>query len=293
MPRRLPSEVLYEILHHSDISLLITLKRVCRCLRNMVSNELRISLKVYLRQFSHNPSQLLDAMRRCGAVISGSGALGWIDREAQWKANDLDIYCPYDTFPNFVSALLRSEGGVLYKHSIFRPSDTDQAYSFDAGISQRVIIIGPKCKFDILRSPTVSALHPIPFFHSTVVMNFVGAQSLSVAYPKLTLNRRGIIHSRVTGERDIDCIAKYIGRGYEFRNEFKLWNYPLACTPFLGMCPAAPRIFGDRGCMTTVFGDEEGIDVLKWNTRWVFGGDACGGLCTKRTTFGALEYMPL
>lgn len=81
-----------------DMRSLVTLAAVCKRFRRAVLLEFQQSFRHYLSRFVRNPIELIDGMRINGTVLSGSAALGWIDRTAVWSPRNLDFYCPYDLF---------------------------------------------------------------------------------------------------------------------------------------------------------------------------------------------------
>ncbi|KAI0634074.1 hypothetical protein C8Q77DRAFT_1022930, partial [Trametes polyzona] len=158
-------------------------------------------------------------LRIAGAVISGSVALNVLASVPgiPWCPGDLDIYCPMGQAGRVVKYLINCE-----HYAINRCSST--FYSRDAaGISIIVKLCKGSTNIDVIQSATPSALHPLPFFWATHLMNFLSATSFCIAYPSLTSNARGLLNPisltlyKYPHKRTLDVLRKYGQRGYDFR----------------------------------------------------------------------------
>ncbi|KAI0359246.1 hypothetical protein OH77DRAFT_1375134, partial [Trametes cingulata] len=154
-----------------------------------------------------------------GAVVSGSTALHILDIQgsARWVPNDLDIYTPLGKAVRLVSYLVKAE---YYQYTGCHLSN----YHGDFGGYTKVFHLEKSGrKIDVIQSCTASALHPIPYFWSTHVMNYLTADSFCIAYPTFTLSGRGLLNPlplikhRYPRERTLSVMAKYQDRGYDFR----------------------------------------------------------------------------
>lgn len=275
------------ILMYCDIQTLVTVAAVCRSVRASALAELQHSLTVFLHRYFDHPDAVRGAMRSTGSVLSGSAALAWIDRSCQWSPRDLDFFCPYDLFFQFIDHLMRTMQVVDYTRYTITPNRHGKEYRFRRGVCERVTLASSKVKIDIYRSVTVSALYPLPFFHSTLLMNFVGADSFGVAYPSLTLTRRAVTHSRLLGSKDIRSVSKFCLRGYRFRESIFALRYGTdeVCKGRKNGCPVALRSFGDGGSLTVSWASHSQLDPLRWNVQWVMGGEPCGGYCVEYRSF--------
>ncbi|KAI9064829.1 hypothetical protein FKP32DRAFT_1527238, partial [Trametes sanguinea] len=157
-------------------------------------------------------------LRLTSSVISGSTALHIldVDRAATWTPMDLDIYAPCHSALQVVAYMCRVEKYELLEHP-----DT---YSYAAGGFDTVYRLRRGTKeIDIIQSSTRSALHPIPFFWSTHVMNYLTADSFCIAYPELTLNGKALLNpihlldNLHAPPSVVANITKYNARGYDFR----------------------------------------------------------------------------
>ncbi|KAL0945898.1 hypothetical protein HGRIS_012182 [Hohenbuehelia grisea] len=170
-------------------------------------------------------------MRYTRAVLSGSSVLHFAIRDDHWQPADLDIYAPFGTGFNVVSWLVKREGYEVasdgLKSFTRRPKTTirrtEGPYDWTTPFELEAVWIPspprnqtaietPTQNFifrviklrkpssphsiDIIESSKPSFLPPITRFHSSLVMNYITADSLVILYPSLTLRRIGILHSR-------------------------------------------------------------------------------------------------
>lgn len=275
------------ILHYCGMKSLVSLSAVCRRLRLSVHSELRHSFKVFLHQYLNNVDAVLTAMRCTGTILSGSAALAWLDRGATWRPNDLDFFCPHDTFFDFTSRLMDVIRVMDYGRFVITSNKHGREYRFRRGVCERVTLLSPKIKIDIYRSVTVSLVYPLPFFHSTLLMNYVSAESFGSAYPALTLQQRGVTHTRLLGVKDVRSISKFCKRGYRFREAVHVWRENKDCWGASTGCPCSIRSFGDAGSLVLTWsstGDSQ-LHPLHWNVQWLMGGQPCGGSCVEYRNF--------
>lgn len=136
-------------------------------------------------------------------VMSGSGGVKVVDA-SPWTPKDLDFYCPVD---NARQAL------DWFNKMGYSVADQSKEYVSLSGLNETVyeeqgveVHLGARnCikavftmahpnfskTINLIQSSSSSALAPIVFFHSTLVMNYVSADGVACAYPSLTLNGTG------------------------------------------------------------------------------------------------------
>lgn len=288
---------MFLIIQHCDMSTLFAIMQTSRSSNDIVKAELRLCWKQYLGQWFSKPSHIINSMRCTGTVVSGSSALHWLDRGSQWTPNDIDFYCPYDTFELFVRQIKMLEPGLLennkQSHAIFAHT----TYNSSNGFCDRISLYQGNRKYDVIRSRTMSPCFPLVYFHSTIVMNYVGADNFSIAYPALTLQRKGVKHSRDVGASDRRALAKYKSRGYTVVDSFAVCNSHRDYTKHRrDFCSAAVRNFSDNNCLSVSFNRPPWVQQLnptEWTTGWVLGGSACGGYCLLRACFTAFGTQSL
>ncbi|KAI6014254.1 hypothetical protein BKA83DRAFT_4036601, partial [Pisolithus microcarpus] len=119
----------------------------------------------------------------CDAVVSGSTALHLLMPElgTTWEPTDLDIYLPQHTLI-VMQRHLQAEG-----YSIITELPVKKCSYNYSHISHVLMVSNGHATVDLVVSRTSTALSPIFQFHSTVVMNFVSADTVFCGYPSLTL----------------------------------------------------------------------------------------------------------
>ncbi|KAI9057845.1 hypothetical protein FKP32DRAFT_1536890, partial [Trametes sanguinea] len=158
-------------------------------------------------------------LRATGCVLSGSAALKVLDhqRPGSWAPSDLDIYAPRGKAMRFASYLITHEGYTLDR------TVASYGYGDSTGFSCVLHLHQGASSIDIIQSLTLSALHPLPYFWSSHVMNYLSADSFCIAYPTTTLQGRGLLNpvalldGRYPHGRTLRVLAKYSSRGYDFR----------------------------------------------------------------------------
>ncbi|KAI6037401.1 hypothetical protein BKA83DRAFT_43203, partial [Pisolithus microcarpus] len=108
-------------------------------------------------------------------VISGSTTLHLAlpEQGTPWSPQDLDIYVPWKMSTLMLNRLKLEE-------------DISQVHYSDSTIKAVVIIAKGKRRINLIVSKTSTALSLIFQFHSTVVMNFISANTFFCCYPSLT-----------------------------------------------------------------------------------------------------------
>ncbi|OCH86568.1 hypothetical protein OBBRIDRAFT_690064, partial [Obba rivulosa] len=123
-------------------------------------------------------------MRLYSCVISGSSALYFFNHMCGWVPRDLDLYVPWRHFNAVINHIVdRHQARIEYSRA---------AYYHIKGFSHLVRLRTPQGVIEVIRSARESALYPLCFFSSTLLMNYISADSFCVAYPSLTLLRRGL-----------------------------------------------------------------------------------------------------
>ncbi|KAH9852996.1 hypothetical protein C2E23DRAFT_686620, partial [Lenzites betulinus] len=172
-----------------------------------------------LEKFVSDPPALRSMMRAMGAVISGSFALHFLDRDRQlqWCARDLDIYVGAEYGCRLVYYLMYVE-----HYGNLRHKNREYPHSF-GGFRTIVTLSRHDSSIDIVFSTSSSPLLPIAHFWGSHVVNYIAADTFCLAYPTFTLEGRGLLHPerllqwRHTTTYILTLIEKYVQRGYDFR----------------------------------------------------------------------------
>lgn len=228
----------------------LALSTSSRNLRKKMKEVYPAKLTQLLRHFVRNTTEFRNILRSTRSIISGSVALAFIDNSlADWSspncAGDLDIFCLREGFLPMVIYLMTNEGYLPdtdHKKVIDDPNrdaytpnpfiDTICYLKKETELGIRRVDIIACCSF------VSAAYRPIVHFHSTVVMNWLSADSLVVLYPSLTFRRRGIIHRSCSGpppsngpDRAHAALKKYKNRGYTLQADAEMFYLgPHRCT---------------------------------------------------------------
>ena len=186
----------------------------CRKNFAIVASVLRARYQDLVRPFVPDVGAFNEALRRHGAVISGSMALYYFIPCHSWSPNDMDIYVSYDDFPAFVHALendpalqfrsLSPVGGYVLPTSI--SSDVAEIRKLSTP-SERMV--------DVIRSRRSTPVSPLIQFWTSMLVNFVTPDACVSTFPRMVFNGRGYIREFGMTGRDQVALRKYTGR--EFR----------------------------------------------------------------------------
>ena len=272
----LPAELLYEIVHHSDMETLIVLLHD-KVFRSMAEKELEKAFKDLLGRFAAEPEGIRSMMKRTGSVITGSAALWYLlRRPCGWEPSDLDIVTPHDMFQEVIQSILEMHPEAQVKD--LSASSNDAHYPIEAYEGRMVIETG-KGRMDILQSREDCPFYPIAHYWSTHLMNALTSEAVVCGYPALTLQRKGVaVEGGIPGP--VDRIQKYTERGIEVYKGCKgVLGGNRSCREFEA-CGKLDRFFGDEHTMViptrggTIM---ESANAFKQEelTGWRLGGEGC------------------
>lgn len=258
--------------------------RVC------VKNYLVRRIQAMLKQWFDKPILFRDAMRHTNTVISGSTALAFAIG-ADWESHDLDLWTPRGmSRQTMVAHLVHVEGYTIttvYENGHQVPvggGDDPVTLPIAAGgpvayQNNRIRSVTKLCKMvfdkkhgfdmprfvDVVESATEHAISPILKFHSSIVMNWITADSIVVTYPKLTFAKMAIVNERIHISRSRQKLwrDKYTERGIQF-----LVDSSTLAGGCGAACPAVWRNTKDIGNMTIYFGDSDQIEVEEAELHW-------------------------
>ncbi|KAI9059957.1 hypothetical protein FKP32DRAFT_1100579 [Trametes sanguinea] len=285
----LPKDVLYNIANSIDLVTLQSWRATCRIADRTASRALTLRYTSTLRTFVDNPTGFRNILRLTKSIISGSTALNIldIDRASNWTPTDLDIYTPHHAVIQMLVYLTKIEGYDII-------NDPPQ-YSFPSGGFTAVYRLRRGTKtINVIQSATCSALHPLPHFWATHVMNYITSDTFCIAYPEYTLNGKALLNpihlidNLHAPPRTVANITKYTARGYDIRTRTTAWSPdPLAPCDNRAACPQTIRFFGDKFCLMGSFDDHSQPPIQERAqpdatkiVRWWRGGPPCGGTCT-------------
>lgn len=148
-------------------------------------------------------------------------------------------------------------------------------------------------KFQVIKSSSNAPEHPIAMFHSTIVMNILGGDHISIAYPRYTMEGKGILHpAHPSPIPQAAAIIKYINRGFALSHSHQgqlPFVDPQTCGPYdpeefhdsCGQsytCPLQTRSFYDDTSLIIPVGSNH-VQLPEWSVEWTLGGFGCGNGC--------------
>ncbi|KZT18751.1 hypothetical protein NEOLEDRAFT_1020676, partial [Neolentinus lepideus HHB14362 ss-1] len=156
------------------------------------------------------------------AIVSGSMALATVLRapflQNNWPPRDLDLYVSSSHFATLQACLLTGEFG-------FQLVNIHTCYPYPLGPNIAAIStlshLTRDVKVDIIVSnDDNNGILPVFQFYGTQVMNWIAADGLFMAYPKLTFARHALFNpvTRIlhTSEAHKAVLLKYQDRGFDF-----------------------------------------------------------------------------
>lgn len=270
------------ILEYFELAELLRISQVCHLFRERVKSRLlRLYVRI-LRRWVSGPTELRDVLRNTHSVISGSTALTYaLGGDVNWESNDLDIFPPVGRPCDGVLDYLTEKEGYKVTDSYIDPNQrrllnadeipvpppVDILENYEGSIaysrlrnvyklSKVQTVPGSdetrRLSIDVIEARGTSAIIPIFRFHSSLVMNYVSADSLFMAYPNLTL-QHNFIPNKKMNRYNIKArrwLEKYSNRGFEKWTPGEGKSCGSACYPML-------RSTRDVGCLDFAFGDED------------------------------------
>lgn len=187
----------------------------------MVGDRHRAVTYDMLAQFTRKPALFLDMMKRADAVISGSAALS-IFFPSAFIPHDLDLYVASGNRDIVWDHLIY----LGYQALTFEYINEDELHEkgdYDGlSLTDDHVFINGDSTIKLFIVSSGNAASPMLASHSTLLMNFISYYGIYCAYPRMTLNRRGLINAEDNVEEDdlpediASCITKYRARGFDF-----------------------------------------------------------------------------
>ena len=229
-----------------------------------VSDELRESLRLLLADFVPSPATLLSLITRARALISGIFAIRYMLRDEAIVVDCPDIYVGSVQFHTFIDDFADNPALSGYQTSWSIATFPDlYAYARQTTHCVEVRLSTGKT-INIHASATASACHPLACSPSSLGTSFITEFCIATAYPRLTLQRRGIIClDRLSNARpgEIAMYERLEAHGFRFEEDPAAWpEYwdsvgnaePIGCLRARFLCPQQGRYFGDKGSMVVI-----------------------------------------
>ncbi|TDL19349.1 hypothetical protein BD410DRAFT_805778 [Rickenella mellea] len=293
----LMNEIYERIIDRLDFASVITLSGSSGAHRRRIHGMFMHDYNRLLRAFVIDPDSLRGLMRRTGSIIVGSAPLALIQRIRGTRPfESLEICTAIEFHEPVLRHLMDNEDFTLLK--IQNVTDENgYGHSCNAAVSVIATLHGPPRSLpgtnpivEVFASTESCAILPVLFSHTTVVMNWLGADSLTMLCPLLTLAKRGLINQRYAMDDNNPpalipaaeaTVAKYRAQGYDLQFEPYTWNISHRCT-MSAICPHTARSVGDIGTLQLHFGSKAFIDSDVGTSEedeiiWKLGGGACHG----------------
>ncbi|KAG6820143.1 hypothetical protein H0H93_004847 [Arthromyces matolae] len=229
---RLPIEVFTIIMGFLPINILHVMAQTSTTFYKLTYQVVvqRARMAFQQKGISLDIGHVLDLMRRTNSVISGSFVL-LIINEPNFSAGDIDFYVPFEQEDYFVSQLVSRYQLIDCTPARKTLANVTSGYKLPGIKLIRILRAADKSiNINVIVSTNKNPLTPITFFHSSVVMNYLSAHELYVAYPLLTCNHWNIINSDRMTQSETDVVRflgalyKYELRGYDSDTETADWD---------------------------------------------------------------------
>lgn len=288
---KLSPEIQQHVLSFLPLPDLLSLATITNILRYNVQSEIHMRYIRLLSPYISNISSFNMALTTYNAIISGSAALYMIFPDS--IPNDIDIYVTADNEDALVKHLVDNEGYVQ-SGGAYTSSDINEPnlymYEEISGVDSMRILTKGDLKIDVITSTCrLSSTIPIFYFHSTIVMNVLTPESISILYPKLTFKRQGLIHDysyenwmdhfhfgpRQLKQRAQQAIIKYIDRRYAL-TEYPNYTKNDHICPYINC--RLTRTTDDNSILSIPIKDfeEPTYYPFKNEINWCIGGFPCG-----------------
>lgn len=144
---------------------------------------------------------------------------------------------------------------------------------------------GPEPEFPIfvMESSNTAAVYPIIHFDNTLLMNYLSADHICIAYPRLTARKQGCVHPQF-GFR----FHPYLPSQISWRTQGYTLMYPLqfSTIPVPGgrkstyTCASQRRTFYDGlSLVIPLCNGSSHVDIPQDTCSWILGGLLCGPRC--------------
>lgn len=260
----------------------------CSCLKR--------TLQCMLKCFFPCVESFLQALGDCQGVLGGEFALAYMLRSTGLIPKVLEVFVPTEWFHAFIENLLINP--VISPFFLpFAPEETDGAFAEQRCITMTAPFVTTQgLGVWVHESDSISPAMPIARTWTSGLINFVTEYGFGSAYPRLTLDKKGLLSTACLGTLTDDdtYIASHMQDiGFSFAISPTDWpeyfySYPIAddysqfpCLRDTFLCPNQGRYFGDQGSFVA-FMDPLSVEPAIAKTRGImpYGHTAIWRLCT-------------
>ena len=258
------------ILSHLDMATLLMLFNDRRWQRLIIKTFSK-AFNDLLRVFVPDAAAFRELMRRTRAIISGACGLWFMQGlSSDWTPDDLDVMTTGEGFAEVVKYLETDVGST-------RSEQRAQPQIADWNVcSDRVRLWTGRGHVNVLQSARESALHVVPYYPSTSLMNALNADAFITPYPSPTLGGQAIVGSG-HGQQDIFRAQKAMGIRAVTRGA-DVVDFRKGCRGSV-LCGKTDRRFGDKECLMIQVGHGADEALQYWSASdvtWKLGGLGCG-----------------
>lgn len=246
-------------MQHASIPDLRLLAATNSVYHDIVFNHIPTRANDLFHAFDMDPVLMRDTLRLTHSVVSGSSALAVV-MPWSFRPNDLDIYVP----STYSAQLLN----LLHQRFDYVQIPLTHDYSTSDDIAAVYNMKKRNNLIQVIATTWENPLRTIYHFHSTAVMNFISAQGIYCAYPRLTtqycglMNRHQIARTGQTAAAVYAIIKKYRDCGFALRADLHSWpDYRGHVCAVYGSCPLTDRRLNDRFAMFHEF--EESLEMAR------------------------------
>lgn len=255
--------LLDELLNNAPLDIVQLIGHVSSTLYTNVNMYLMRRVHRTLRPWIKNPKSFRRAMGHSRSIVGGSVVLDTVLNNS-WHPEDLNVFCPRGQAAKMATYLVREEH--YYVDECVKPSDplpippsTPIPTPIDVmeGVNIIIKLRNPRgkrivSKISVIESRDGYALSPIVQAPSTLTMNWITSDTLSVAYPRYTLRHEAV--ARMTSSKDFMAWSqKYGKRGFRWigRGEWRKGRNEAGSHG--ASCPGLLRRSDDGVCLTMSF----------------------------------------
>ena len=210
----LSDDIAWLLVSYCDFGTVLAWRLTSRKHFAMAASVLFARYRDLIKPFVSNTHAFSDALRRHGAVISGSLALYYFIPCSTWQPNDMDVYVSYDEFPAFLHVL--ENDPALQFRPLLSTGDWAPSSSLSLDIAEVRKMSTPSARVvDVIRSRRSTPVSPLVQFWTSLLANFVTPDACVASFPRMVFNGKGYIKEFGMTSRDEAAMRKYTAR--EFR----------------------------------------------------------------------------
>ncbi|TFK88574.1 hypothetical protein K466DRAFT_453784, partial [Polyporus arcularius HHB13444] len=214
---------------------------------DIVVKELQDHMEDIVAPFVPHPRSLLNYLPRVNGFLGGSAVIPFFVRDARYRANALEVYVPFTELVPFCHHMRNHQSA--WEEDDFGSDDDFEDYLPHRG-TRSITRFGTTAGIvNVVCSRFQDPLTPIACSWSSLHTGYVNPVWFGHAFPRLTLQRRGIVGDGVGEENEVcSRMERFLGRGFDLRMTARAWSeyaHHLPCPKSQYVCHTQPRSFKD------------------------------------------------